>query len=100
MVDNPEIKKLKKEKAGKATELHKLKLQLADWVLKQNDKAAFEDLKKTKIKLLADIAKADNDILLLNQQIDKTLKKYASIKSIMGENYSNSIMKRNDFWTV
>ena len=75
MVDNPEIKKLKKEKAGKATELHKLKLQLADWILKQTDKAAFEDLKKTKIQLLADIAKADNEILLLKQQIDKTPKK-------------------------
>ena len=71
MVDNPEIKKLKKEKAGKATELHKLKLQLADWILKQPNKAAFEDLKKTKIQLLADIAKADNEILLLKQQIDK-----------------------------
>jgi transposase len=75
MVDNPEIKKLKKEKAGKATQLHKLKLQLADWILKQTDKAVFEDLKKTKIQLLADITKADNDILLLNQQIDKTPKK-------------------------
>ena len=64
-------KKLKKEKAGKATELHKLKLQLADWILKQANKAAFEDLKKTKIQLLADIAKADNEILLLKQQIDK-----------------------------
>jgi transposase len=71
MVDNPEIKKLKKEKAGKATKLHKLKLQLADWILKQPDKAVFEDLKKTKIQLLADIAKADNEILLLKQQIDK-----------------------------
>jgi hypothetical protein len=72
MVDNPEIKQLKKEKAGKTTELHKLKLQLADWILKQPDEAAFEDLKKTKIQLLADIAKADNEILLLKQQIDKT----------------------------
>jgi transposase len=72
MMENPEIKQLKKEKAGKATKLHKLKLQLADWILKQPDKAAFEDLKKTKIQLLADIAKADNEILLLNQQIDKT----------------------------
>jgi len=71
MVDNPEIKQLKKEKAGKATQLHKLKLQLADWILKQPDKAAFEDLKKTKIRLLADIVKADNEILLLKQQIDK-----------------------------
>jgi len=75
MVDNPEIKQLKKEKAGRATEFHKLKLQLADWILKQPDKAAFEDLKKTKIRLLADIAKTDNEILLLNQQIDKTPKK-------------------------
>ena len=75
MVDNPEIKQLKKEKAGRATELHKLKLQLADWILKQPDKAVFEDLKKTKIQLLADIAKTDNEILLLNQQIDKTAKK-------------------------
>ena len=51
MVDNPQIKKLKKEKAGKAIQLHKLKLQLADWILKQTDKVAFEDLKKTKIQL-------------------------------------------------
>jgi len=75
MVDNPEIKQLKKEKAGRATELHKLKLQLADWIIKQPDKAAFEDLKETKIQLLADIAKTDNEILLLNRQIDKTPKK-------------------------
>jgi hypothetical protein len=75
MVDNPQIKRLKKEKASQATKLHKLKLQLADWVLNQPDKSAFEDLKKTKIQLLADIAKADNEILLLNQQIDETPKK-------------------------
>jgi transposase len=71
MVDNPQIKRLKKDKAGQATKLHKLKLQLADWILKQSGTAAFEDLKKSKIQLLADIAKADNEILLLNQQIDK-----------------------------
>jgi hypothetical protein len=75
MVDNPQIKRLKKEKAGQATKLHKLKLQLADWVLNQPDKAAFEDLKESKIQLLADIAKVDNEILLLNQQIDETPKK-------------------------
>jgi hypothetical protein len=75
LVDNPQIKRLKKEKAGQATKLHKLKLQLADWVLKQPHKAAFEDLKESKIQLLADIAKVDNEILLLNQQIDETPKK-------------------------
>jgi transposase len=61
LVDNPQIKRLKKEKAGQATKLHKLKLQLADWILKQPDKAAFEDLKESKIQLLADIAKVDNE---------------------------------------
>jgi hypothetical protein len=75
LVDNPQIKRLKKEKAGQATKLHKLKLQLADWILKQPEKAAFEDLKESKIQLLADIAKVDNEILLLNQQIDETPKK-------------------------
>ena len=75
LVDNPQIKLLKKEKAGQATKLHKLKLQLADWILKQPEKAAFEDLKESKIQLLADIAKVDNEILLLNQQIDETPKK-------------------------
>jgi transposase len=72
MVDNPKIKELKKEKASRATELHKLKLQLADWVLKQTDKVTLEDLRKTKIQLLADIAGIDNEILLINQEIDKT----------------------------
>jgi transposase len=72
MVDNPKIKELKKEKAGRATELHKLKLQLADWVLKQTETAGLEDLKKTKIQLLVDIVGIGNEILLINQEIDKT----------------------------
>ena len=72
MVDNPKIKELKKEKAGRVTELHKLKLQLANWVLEQTEKAGLKDLKKTKIQLLADIVGIDNEILLINQEIDKT----------------------------
>ncbi len=75
MVDNPKIKELKKEKAGKAAELHKLKIQLADWVLKQTDNASFEDLKKSKIQLLADIVGIDSEIWLINQEIDKTAAK-------------------------
>lgn len=71
MVDNPKIKELKKEKAGRVTELHKLKLQLANWVLEQTEKAGLKDLKKTKIQLLADIVGIDNEILLINQEIDK-----------------------------
>jgi transposase len=94
LVDNPQIKRLKKEKAGQATKLHKLKLQLADWILKQPDKAAFEDLKESKIQLLADITKVDNEILLLNQQIDETPKKIRFDQAKDGEkllqlNYEN-----------
>ena len=72
MVNNPKIKELKKEKAGRVTELHKLKLQLANWVLEQTDNAGLKDLKKTKIQLLADIVGMDNEILLINEEIDKT----------------------------
>jgi transposase len=72
MVDNPKIKELKKKKATRATDLNKLKLQLADWVLKQTDKATLEEVKKTKIQLLADIIKVDNEMLLISQEIDKT----------------------------
>jgi len=72
MVDNPKIKELKKEKSDRVTELHKLKLQLANWVLEQTEKTGLQDLKKTKIKLLADIVGIDNEILLINQEIDKT----------------------------
>jgi hypothetical protein len=98
MVDNPQIKRLKKDKAGQATKLHKLKLQLADWILKQSGTAAFEDLKKSKIQLLADIAKADNEILLLNQQIDKIPAKIRFDQLKEGEKlvqlYSYTIWKR------
>jgi len=72
MVDNPKIKELKKGKAIRARELHKLKLQLADRVLKQIDKTNLEEIKKNQIQLFADIAKIDNEILLIDQEIEQT----------------------------
>jgi len=72
MVDNPKVKDLKKEKARFASELHKLKVQLADRILKEaKDKTNWEEIRKREIKLLADIVSIDNKILLLEQEIDK-----------------------------
>jgi len=72
MVDNPKIKELKKGKSSRAKELHKLKIQLADQVLKETDKTNLEEIKKKQIKLFADIAKIDNEIFFFNQEIEKT----------------------------
>ena len=72
MVDNPKIKELKKGKASRARELHKLKVQLAEHVLKETDKTSLEEIKNKQIKLFADIAKIDNEILFINQEIEKT----------------------------
>jgi len=74
-VDNPKIKELKKGKASRARELHKLKLKLADQVLQETDKTNLEEIKKKEIQLFADIAKIDNEILFINQEIEKTPQK-------------------------
>jgi hypothetical protein len=72
MVDNPKVKELKKTKVSRARELHKLKVQLAEQVLKETDKTSLEEIKKKQIQLFADIAKIDNEILFINQEIEKT----------------------------
>jgi len=72
MVDNPKVGELKREKARLTSELHKLKLQLADRILKEaKDKTNWEEIRKTEIKLLADIVSIDNEILFLDQEVDK-----------------------------
>jgi len=72
MVDNPKVKELKREKACLTGELHKLKVQLADRILKEaKDKTNWEEIRKTEIKLLSDIVSIDNEILFLDQEVDK-----------------------------
>jgi len=71
MVDNPKVKKLKKGKASRDRELNKLKVQLAERVLQETGKTSLEEIKKKQIQLYADIAKIDNEILFINQEIEK-----------------------------
>jgi hypothetical protein len=75
MVDNPKIRELKKQKASRVSALHKLKVQLADEILKEKDKSKLEEIKKKQIALLADIVRIDNEILFINQEIDKAPRK-------------------------
>lgn len=72
MVDNPKVSELKKGKASRARELHKLKVQLAEQVLKETDGTSLEEIKRKQIQLVADITKIDNEILFINQEIEKT----------------------------
>ncbi|GAH03778.1 unnamed protein product, partial [marine sediment metagenome] len=71
MVDNPEVKELKKKKAGLVSMLNKLKVQLADKLLKDAEQdGSWEVIKSSEILLRADIARIDNDILLLSHERD------------------------------
>jgi transposase len=72
MVDNPKIKELKKAKASLVREISKLKVLLAEYVLKETEQINLEEMKKKQIKLFADIAKIENEILFINHQIEKT----------------------------
>ncbi|ODS30718.1 MAG: hypothetical protein SCARUB_04164 [Candidatus Scalindua rubra] len=72
MVRNSKTKELKKEKAARARELHRLKVQLADNIVNESkDKVNLEDIKKDKIHLFADIAGIDNEILFIDKELDK-----------------------------
>jgi transposase len=72
MVDNPKIKELKKAKASLARELNKQKVLLAEQLLKETEQIKLKEIKKKQIKLFADIAKIDNEILFIDREIEKT----------------------------
>lgn len=74
MVDNPEKKKLRKEKAKLVSELNKLKISLAEEVLKKRIEKNGKKKKKIEKRqslLLSEITTTDNKILLMNLEIDK-----------------------------
>jgi hypothetical protein len=72
LVDNPEVKRLRKEKARLMSELHKNKVKLTDRVLeKARDEMNWEEIKKSQIDLLAEIAKGNNEVFFLEQELEK-----------------------------
>ncbi len=76
LVDNPKVKKLKKEKVKITSELHKLKVKLTDKLLAEaKDGMNWEEIKKNQIELFADIVTGNNEIFFLDQELDKLPKK-------------------------
>jgi hypothetical protein len=72
LVDNPEVKRLKKEKARLVSELHKNKVKLADRVIeKARDEMNWQEVKKSQIDLLAEIVKENNEVFFLEQELEK-----------------------------
>jgi transposase len=92
MVENPEVKELRKERARYKSELEKLKLEFADQVLKKGDsKAEWRKIKKTHLETIAQIARVDNEILLIDQKLDPLAKRVSYEQAHEGE----KLMKLN-----
>jgi len=72
LVDNPEVKDLKKHRGTLASELHTLKVQLADKVLRgAAEQTSWEQIRQKEVQLLAEIAKRETEMLFLNQRLEE-----------------------------
>lgn len=71
LVDNPRVKQLKKQRGILASELHTLKVQLADKILKgAKDETNWQQIKSKEVPLLTEIVKRQNEMLFLDQEIE------------------------------
>ena len=71
LVDNPRVKQLKKQRGILTSELHTLKVQLADKILKgAKDETNCQQIKSKEVPLLTEIVKRQNEMLFLDQEIE------------------------------
>jgi len=71
LVDNPQVKQLKKQRGTLVSELHTLKVQLADKILKEaKNEPNWEQIKGKEIPLLTEIVKRQNEMLFLEQELE------------------------------
>lgn len=68
-VDNPKVKELKKRRVGLQGDLHRFKVQLADEVLKQQQRTG--PIQAKEFPILESIVRTDNELLLLNRELDE-----------------------------
>ncbi len=86
LVDNPQKKELRKEKGGLISELHKLKLQLADEVLRETrEPDKLEEIKKKQVDLKSDISVLEHKIMKLECEIEKLDEKIRFNEAYAGE---------------
>jgi hypothetical protein len=72
MVTNPALTKLKQKRAGLVSELNRLKVELANHVLKKRDKQRKPRTSaRSRADVLADITVTESTILLTDQELDK-----------------------------
>ena len=72
LVTNPEITKLKQKRAGLVSELNRLKVELANHVLKKRDKKRKRRTPaRSRAEVLASITMKESAILLTDQELDK-----------------------------
>ena len=72
MVENPVVKKLKQDKAALVSKLNKLKVAIADKILKMGEeKVNWNYIKREKVELLSEIVGIESKITLINREIDK-----------------------------
>lgn len=91
LVINPQVTELKKKRAGLVSELNRLKIELADHVLKQpGDKR--RTTPRSQAKVLENIAVAESAILLTDQQLDKL-----SAEINFAEAHDGEKMRRLDY---
>lgn len=70
MVDNPQVRELKRRRAGLVSELNRLKIELADHLLQQPAHKRRRPPRSQK-EVLDNIAVVESTILLTDQQLDK-----------------------------
>ena len=98
LVDNPKVKKLKKEKAKTTSELHKLKVKLTDKLLAEaKDGMNWEEIKRNQIELLADIVTGNTEIFFLDQELDKLPKKVPFDRAHGGKKLLNLNFEKKRF---
>lgn len=71
MVENPYVKELRQEKAKLSSKLYNLKASFADSLLRQKSELDWEEIKKKKLEIRADIELIKTKMFLLDQEIDK-----------------------------
>lgn len=75
-VDNPPVKELKKKRATLQAELREAKVQFADEVRSQRlEQADAQTIRSEALLALENIVGKENEILLLNQQLDRLPKR-------------------------
>ena len=71
LVDNPQVKQLKKRRGALTGELHDLKVQLADTILKgATDQTRWEQIRGQEVPLLTEIVSRENQMLFLNRELE------------------------------